>query len=386
MKVLIVCNNAFVKGNGLHTAVHMLITNLKARGIETALLTTANDNRNGVQAEFPLRHFRIPFFEPLVYKNGFRFACVEKDVIRRAVEWAEIVHIQECFPLEDATIAIAREMGKPVVGSFHLFPQNVISNLVDVSGENLLNRLLMKYWASILRKCSIIHSPSRCGADFLVRSGIRNEIRVFSNGIKVKVPQDTACSSWTGCTESDVIHILSIGRNAREKDQITLLKAMYYSKYADRIKLTIAGKGQLRKMLERKSSRMMREGVLRHSPVFGFYNKEQLAALSRFSYLYIHTAWVEIEGLSCLETLREGIVPVIAEGPYTATSQFALCEQSLFPAKDAKALAERIDWWIEHREEHDRMKAEYAASAMSYDDKSSTDAMIAMYRDAIAKA
>lgn len=92
---------------------------------------------------------------------------------------------------------------------------------------------------------------------------------------------------------------------------------------------------------------------------------------------------MEIEGLSCLEALRSGAVPVIAEGPQVATSQFALDEHSKFPVKDARALAERIDWWIEHPQERARMSLKYAESVKDYDITKSTDAIIKMYRDAI---
>ena len=64
--------------------------------------------------------------------------------------------------------------------------------------------------------------------------------------------------------------------------------------------------------------------------------------------LYVHTSDAEIEAMSCMEAFACGLVPVIADSPRSATPQFALDERSLFPAGDTDALAERIDWWIEH--------------------------------------
>ena len=79
----------------------------------------------------------------------------------------------------------------------------------------------------------------------------------------------------------------------------------------------------------------------------------------------------------------QGVVPVIAEGRLTATSQFALDSRSLFPESDARALAERIDWWIEHPEERIEMGKQYAESVKKYDAKKATDEMIQMYKDSI---
>ena len=49
-----------------------------------------------------------------------------------------------------------------------------------------------------------------------------------------------------------------------------------------------------------------------------------------------------------------------------ATSQFALDERSLFPGGDSDALAERIDWWIEHPEERREMELRYAEHATQH--------------------
>ena len=51
MKILIVCNNAFMRGNGICTAVLSLVDRLKARGIETRLMACVNPDANGRQPE-----------------------------------------------------------------------------------------------------------------------------------------------------------------------------------------------------------------------------------------------------------------------------------------------------------------------------------------------
>lgn len=205
-------------------------------------------------------------------------------------------------------------------------------------------------------------------------------MRVITNGMDVSeqiVPAEAP-------QESPFV-VLCIGRLAYEKSQDTLLKAMRYSKYADRIQLHFAGKGPHQKKYERLAAKLIKEGVLHYQPHFGFYNAEQLKALSRSAYLYVHCAWVEVEGLSCAEAIMEGVVPVIAEGKLTATSQFALDERSLFPERDARALAGRIDWWIEHPEERKAMGPRYAESVRKYNAGEATDQMIQMYKDSIGR-
>ena len=87
--------------------------------------------------------------------------------------------------------------------------------------------------------------------------------------------------------------------------------------------------------------------------------------------------------LRAMEALREGTVPVITQGDLIGTSVFALCPESLYPARDSRALAERIDWWIEHPEERNRYAQRYADAARNYDINKSAEALIAMFRGAL---
>ena len=160
---------------------------------------------------------------------------------------------------------------------------------------------------------------------------------------------------------------------------------MRYSKYADKIQLHFAGKGPKQKKYQKIADRLMNDGILKHRPTFGFYRKYELKELMHRAYLYIHCAWVEVEGLSCAEAIAEGVVPIIAEGRLTAASQFALDQRSLFPESDSKALAQKIGWWIEHPEERARMSVEYANSAVRYAANDSTSAIIKMYEEALSR-
>ena len=380
MKVLFVCNNAFNPGNGLSVSARNTIKNLRAHGVDARLMAVQNPDPDGPQPDYPLRHFKFPLFEPIIRKNGFCYAKIDRKLITEAIEWADVVHFEEAFPLEDVAMKIAKGLGKACVGTFHLFPHNVLANL-SFPKTSFLNGLLMKYWNSIVfNKCSDIQCPTEMVRDYLEKSGTRARLHVISNGIRVlDVPV-----AHIPPADSNLLDILCVGRLANEKSQVTLLEAMRYSKYADRIRLTFAGNGPKEGKYKRMAQRLYDDGTLSILPDFGFYTPEELTEMARRAYLYVHCAWVEVEGLSCVEAVREGAVPVIAQGDLIGTPQFALVPESLYPERDSKALAERIDWWIEHREEHDRMSAEYAASVGRFNVEDSIAALIKMYETAIA--
>ena len=161
---------------------------------------------------------------------------------------------------------------------------------------------------------------------------------------------------------------------------------MRYSQLARRIHLVFAGNGPLANQLKKKANQLYRDGIVGYEPSFVFLNHDELCRLAAKADLTVHCAYIEIEGLSILEAIQQGAVPVIAEGPFTGSAQFALSERSLFPIHDAKALAERIDDWLSHPEERWEEGKRYAASVKPYNIANSVEQMVAMFRDALNRS
>ena len=379
MKVLFVCNNAYHSGNGQSVAVKAIIAALREHGVDARLMAIANPDPNGPQPDFPLEHWKFPLLEPIIYANGLAYAKIDRKKIRVAVEWADIVHLQDGLPWQGAVLNEALRKGKPLTATYHVFAQNFNANL-GFSKNSIINWPLMYLWRRfVFDPCTDIQCPTPAVRDQLQKEGYKSRLHVISNGIAI--PEEPVKA--TSVSPDGTIDLLCVGRLSKEKSQDTLLKAMRYSRYADRIRLVFAGRGTKEKKYRKMADRLYREGILKTPATFGFYTHDELRALARKSYLYIHCAWVEVEGLSCLEAIREGTVPVIAEGEMIGTSVFALCPESLYPVYDSKTLAERIDWWIEHPEKRNEMAQRYADSVRNYDINKSAEALIAMFNQAM---
>ena len=111
---------------------------------------------------------------------------------------------------------------------------------------------------------------------------------------------------------------------------------------------------------------------------------KNLIALERSCPLYIHASLVDIEAISVIEALACGCVPIIAKSKLSAPSEFALCEQSLFRARDYKQLAGLIDWWIDNPDQIKDWRSRYIQEG--YDDRLSkcTERFASMLEMAIA--
>ena len=158
---------------------------------------------------------------------------------------------------------------------------------------------------------------------------------------------------------------------------------MKYSKYADRIQLVFAGKGPIENKLRKEAEALLKNGTVKFAPIFGFYSLPELQALYRQADLYVHCAIIEVEGMSCMEAVQTGLVPIIAEAKHTATPQFALSTESIFHAQDSKGLAKRIDYWLSDDNRRKTEAERYIGMGSEYDIRKSIEQLQQMYRDAI---
>ena len=380
MKILYVVNNAFVTGNGLSASCRRTVHYLREAGEDVRILSARAEGDE--QPDYPLSDMKIPLFDPLIKKQGYSFAKTDDDMIRRAVSWADIVHLEEPFFLQIHTCRIAEELGVPMTATYHLHPENLFSS-VGLRKNLFFNRSTMRFWRdTVFNRCEAIQCPTENVRERLRRWHFQPELRLISNGM---IPTEAAKTAPL-TREAGIYTIVTTGRYSVEKDQITLLRAMRYSKYADKIRLVFAGRGPTEKKLHRMAEKLVRRGVLKIPPVFLFSSLPELIALYRdVADLYIHCATVEVEGLACTEAIGCGLVPIISQGRLSATAQFALSEKSVFPERRPRILAERIDYWLSDDERRRAEAKKYIGLEKQYDIEKSIAELISMYRDVLAK-
>lgn len=384
MKVLFVINGYYTKGNGLSGSARRTVKKLKEAGIDVKVLSVRNSDPNGPQPDFVLNDFHIPLFDTLVKKQGYEFSKTDKSVIREAVSWADVVHLEEPFFLQYETCKIAKELNKPLTGTYHLHPENLFAS-VGLDKVHFFNKRTMIIWRDyVFNNCKILQCPTENVKGRLLRYKFKPELRVISNGL---VMEDLLTKTDEDIKDTDIndakYRIITIGRFSAEKDLTTLLKAMKYCRHSQDIRLIFAGRGPKKNKLERMANRLVKRGILKYPPIFGFYTLKELQKLSCSVDLYIHCAYIEVEGLSCMEAIQVGIVPIIAKGRYTATSQFALTDMSTYLSKDPKDLADKIDYWLDHDELRKEEAKKYIGLGNKYNIDYSIQQTIKMFEDAL---
>ena len=370
MNIVLVIDQFDNSNNGTTITARRYAEQLRRRGHRVTILAGGEPAEHKICA--PVH--TIPFFQPLVEKQGFSFAKPDEEAYYQAFREADVVHFYLPFRFCRRGEEIARQMRIPTVAAFHLQPENITFSIGMGNRRPINDFLYHLFYRRFYNRFRFIHCPSRFIADQLAAHGYDADLRVISNGVDpafrpIETPRPPA---WEG-----KFAVLMIGRLSGEKRQDLIIEAAKRSRHRDRIQLVFAGKGPKEKEYKKQSA------GLPAPPVFGFYGQEDLLRLINSCDLYVHASDAEIEGISCMEALACGLVPVIADSPRSATPQFALDDRSLFEAGNAQALADKIDYWIEHPEEKARMSREYAAQG----DAMRVDACVAraeeMYEQAI---
>lgn len=304
---------------------------------------------------FPVPERHIPIVRPVAAMNGFRFAQPVPEVLDGALSGVDLIHCFLPFQLERHALAWGRAHGVPVSAAFHLQPENVTYNAGVGPAPALCDAIYDRFSRWLYGSVRHIHCPSEMIARQLARHGYTAELSVISNG----VPPDFSPVGPVARLEEGLIHVVTVGRLAPEKNQATIIEAVARSRHAGRIRLHICGRGPERRRLLALGRKLPVE------PRIGFHDAAELQALERACPLYVHASVADIEAISVIEAFACGCIPIIGQAEMSAPSAFALCGQSLFPATDADALAARLDWWIDHPEAQEQWRPRYRAEAES---------------------
>lgn len=367
MKILIVIDDYFNKSNGMSISTQRFVHEFQKMGQDVRILSSIA----GGEPDYPLPIMTIPIFKNIIAKEGFHFAKPKKEIIEEAIKWADLVHLEDPFPVCWSAAKIAKQMRKPITGTFHLYPENLTAS-VPILDHPPINDIFMKLFRdTTFNYCSYLQCPTSKVKERLQKYNFKSQLTVISNGIS-----DYYLQNNRRTTTTDPFTILSIGRFSNEKDQKTLIKAVARSKYKDRIKLILAGKGPLNKEYTVLSKK------LEVNTQLDFYSKNELKHIMDQSNIVVHCANVEVEGMACMEAFATGCVPIIAKSLLSSTGAYALSPNNLFPAGKSAILTQKIDYWISHPDELNTMSANYQNYAKSLTVEASAKKLLTMMKNA----
>lgn len=380
MVITLVTDQFYQNNHGTSVSAQRFYNGLVALGHTVRVVSIEPENGAG-NSDYALkeRQFGKPITK-IINSQGFQFAKPDKEILRKSIEGADIVHIYMPFKLGYSAIRMCREMNVPCTAGFHLVPENITSTIY-LNKSYTVNKVLWKrFYNTTYRYVKHIHCPSIMVANQLEHHKYHAKLHIISNGYNDEFRHLEAekCEELPFLNDKDKFVITFIGRFSREKRHDLLIKAVLNSKYKDKIQLVFGGKGPTKKHIMKMSKK------LPNYPIFSFFTRWQLISLHNQADLYVHPAEIEVEGMTAIEAIACGCVPLVSDSPKSATSQFAVHENSVFKHGDIKDLANKIDWWIENPEELKSQKEIILKHAQEFTVERSMNYYIEMFEDAIA--
>ncbi|NLN50499.1 MAG: glycosyltransferase [Acholeplasmataceae bacterium] len=367
MVIVFVIDNYKNLSNGTNITAYRFTEALKKLGHEIRIVS--NDVVG--QDIYTLKTRHIPIVSYVAKKQGVTFSKPNKKVLEEALQGADIVHLITPWKTSKMALKIAKKMNIPVTTAFHVPPESIIYGAKLRFLNWPLKGMLYRRFRRFFKNVKHVHCPSSLTAAKLKSYQYPNQFHVISNGVscdfKYFEPQK----------DKEHFNIIAIGRFAHEKRQEIIIKAIGKSQYRDKIILTLAGIGPTKDRLVQLAKR------LKVNVEFGFYSKDDLIEKISQQDLYIHASDIEIEGISCLEAIACGRVPLIANAKNSASVQFVLDERSLFAPGDVEDLKEKMEYWLTNDQERHKMELEYAKSSEKYSLLNSVNRFEDMVREAI---
>jgi len=349
--------DSYNDANGGTIATKRLVEELRKRGHRVSIVTAIHEDPSDPDF-YQVPGFVLPGTEASLENMKFLFGRNDKKAYEKAFKNADVVQIQFPFLMAKGAVKTAKRLGKPVVSAFHVQPQNIMAAMGKTS-KRLEWTLWFFFKYFLFNRVDTITTPSRFAAELLESRGIEADLFPISNGIPVEyTPGDYEKPEWFG----DKLVLLNIGRHAYEKRQLLLMEGVRRSKYASSIKLILAGRGERTEEMKEKAKELPVE------PFIGYISMEDKLRYLNTADLFVLGSIVELESLSCLEAIGCGLPCLVSDSDYSAAPQFALDNRFLFTSDDPDSLAEKLDYWYEHRDElrSESMKKKVLEEASQY--------------------
>lgn len=356
--------------NGAVVSTRRFTGLLRQRGHTVTILATGAPEPGKVS----LPSFYIPLAGGVMRKMRFPFGWPDRRILRETFARQDLVHVQFPFYLGMRSVRLARQMGVPVVSTFHVQAEHLLFN-VGIRSQALVNAVYRLFLRTVYDRSDRVICPSAFAEEELKTRGLRAPSVVISNGVP---PEFRPVPRESGPDFGGKFVLLSVGRLAREKRHDLVIEAVRRSRHERRIQLVILGAGPLREELEARGK------GLTNRPVLRFLLTAELIPWYSIADLCVHASEVEVECMSVLEAMGCGAPCLIARSSRSATRQFALSDGYLFESGSLADLVSKLDRLIEAPHELELARSASRQAAEAYRIERSVEQLLGVYGEVAA--
>jgi glycosyltransferase involved in cell wall biosynthesis len=299
LRVTLVSETYMPQINGVSRTLERLVDHCVQRGDLVQLMVPryeeAKADREGIVRR-SWRGWRLPFYREVI------LPLVTPRRLRREIAGfsPDLVHIATEGPLGVAALRACRQLGLPVVSSYHTnFPQYLASYRLG-----LLESIAWRYLGWFHNATSMTLCPTPTIRDVLCEHGFER-VEIWSRGVDTRLfdaaRRSIAVRRELGIGENEVVAVYA-GRLAAEKNLQLLMDAWHERPAEGPDRLLLVGDGPLRGQLEARSA----DGVI----FAGYRRGEDLARCYAAGDFFVFPSVTDTFGNVMLEAMASGL-PVV---------------------------------------------------------------------------
>jgi 1,2-diacylglycerol 3-alpha-glucosyltransferase len=310
MRVAIFTDSWFPRVDGITTSVAATMRLMQARGHTFHIFCSGPESTRDadVTRYKGFAYWGYPDFHVSYRRRSHDTARILRE------EGFDLVHIQTPFFVGLWGLQAAREVGLPVVTSYHTYMPDLIPYFTPPGTRAIGKRVVWRMTGAFFRRCDTVLVPSPSCAAELVRHVPGHKIRnlqVHPNGVDVR--------RFHAGARSDAVRrrlspdgkpvLLSVGRLAREKDLPFLVAAFALARRdLPGLRLAIGGTGPDQERIE---DAIVAHRVQDAVQLLGFVPDGELPAVYASADAFASASRFETQGMTAVEAQACGL-PVAA--------------------------------------------------------------------------
>ncbi|MDG4867160.1 glycosyltransferase [Guyparkeria sp. 1SP6A2] len=390
MHILMIADVFFPRINGVSTSIQSFRRQLLERGHRVTLLcpqypldqpgagTTALNEQDVVR--IPSRRAPLDPEDRLM-----RWGALMRQVPRLMTEDVDAVHVHTPFVAHYAGRRMARQLGVPLIETYHTFFEEYADKYVPLLPSAWLRRLARAWSRGQCNAVDRLVVPSAPMKEALLDYGVTTAMAVIPTGLSMDAP---ATESPAGdfrarhAIPADAPLLLYVGRVAGEKN-IDLLIDMFPAVLEDQpdATLLIAGEGPARAALQRKVEEM---GLTPSVRFLGYLCRQtELPAAYRSADLFVFASTTETQGLVILEALAQGtpVVAVAEMGTHEVLNEKGGCR---IAENNPSAFAARVTELLDDDAQREGLRSDAWRYAATWSAAAMTDRLLALYEEVVS--
>lgn len=382
MRILMISDVYYPRINGVSTSIQTFRRELQMLGVESTLIAPAYDGQDKLVYDLENEIIRVPagrvMFDPEDRILKKKYLRDIREML--AAQEFSLIHIQTPFIAHYMGMTLARDLGLPVIETYHTFFEEYFYHYIPFLPKGVLRFAARWFSRTQCNRLDALVVPSTAMHAKLSSYGITTPMAIIPTGINMPAVADVDEKAFLRRHEipTDKPILLHVGRVAFEKNIGFLIDV--YAELKRRLPdvlLVIAGEGPARKSLQKKVEDL---GLHKDVHFVGYLDRQRdLPACYRAGDVFVFASRTETQGLVLLEAMAMGL-PVVSTAEM-GTKDILLPQQGALIAQEEVAdFVDKLEMVLANQQRRQDMAREAVRYAQSWSAAAMAEKMQAFYQ------